>query len=291
MSEHSKITLVTPAYNSAATIEKTIQSVLNTQYPNLEYMIIDGGSTDGTVEIIKQYEAYLDYWVSEPDKGMYDALQKGFDRSTGEIMGWINSDDLVGQQALEKVNRIFRDLPDIEWITSLYPGIWDDTGLMVENMPMPGFSKQAFFQGEYSYVGDFTIEQIQQESTFWRRSLWEKSGAKLDQSLRLAGDFELWARFFQYADLVGVRVVLGGIHLHPDQMTHNNMDKRIAEERAVLERYDSHLHRGLRGNLRRLMFKVNLFNRAGYRAGLKHQATIATYNMKTRKWETKQTYF
>lgn len=85
-----KISIVTPVYNQVGLIESTITSVLSQNYPNLEYIIIDGGSTDGTVDIIKKYENQLAYWCSEPDKGMYDAIRKGFEKSTGDIMAWIS---------------------------------------------------------------------------------------------------------------------------------------------------------------------------------------------------------
>ena len=91
---YPKISIVTPNYNGVKYLEQTIVSVLNQNYPNLEYIIIDGGSTDGSVEIIKKYESKLSYWVSEPDMGLYHAIQKGFEKSTGEIMAWINSDDM-----------------------------------------------------------------------------------------------------------------------------------------------------------------------------------------------------
>ena len=89
-----KISIVTPSFNQAQFIEETILSVLNQNYPNLEYIIIDGGSTDGSVDIIKKYADKIAYWVSEKDSGMYDAINKGFGKSTGEILAWINSDDI-----------------------------------------------------------------------------------------------------------------------------------------------------------------------------------------------------
>src|SRR5688500_12214725 len=90
---YPRITIVTPNYNYGHFLEKAIVSVLDQQYPNLEYIIIDGGSTDNSIEIIRKYEKHLAYWISEPDKGMYDAINKGFSRATGEVMAWLNSDD------------------------------------------------------------------------------------------------------------------------------------------------------------------------------------------------------
>jgi len=101
--EWPKITIVTPSYNHGEFIEDTIRSVLLQDYPNLEYIIIDGGSTDNTVEIIKKYEEWIDYWVSEPDKGQSDAINKGFKRATGVYGNWINSDDLLVKDALRNI--------------------------------------------------------------------------------------------------------------------------------------------------------------------------------------------
>ena len=117
--KYPKITVVTPNYNQGAYIEETINSVLNQNYPNLEYIIMDGGSTDGSLEIIKKYENELTYWVSEKDAGMYDALNKGFSKSSGDIMCWINSDDLLMPNALQNMNELFTDLPAVEWIQGM----------------------------------------------------------------------------------------------------------------------------------------------------------------------------
>ena len=109
-----KISIVTPSYNQAQFLERTILSVLNQNYPNLEYIIIDGGSTDGSVEIIKKYEKYLAYWISEKDKGQAHAINKGFEKATGELVGWQNSDDIYLPNAFYKVVEIFREKPDYD---------------------------------------------------------------------------------------------------------------------------------------------------------------------------------
>ena len=104
-----KISIVTPSFNQGKYIEQTIQSVLNQNYPNLEYIIIDGGSTDNTVDIIKKYEQQLSYWVSESDKGQTDAINKGFEKCTGEIFNWINSDDFYEPGTFQKLADLFSD--------------------------------------------------------------------------------------------------------------------------------------------------------------------------------------
>ena len=109
--QRPKITIVTPNFNQAGFLEETILSVIGQNYPDLEYIIVDGGSTDGSIDIIKKYEKQLAYWVTEPDKGLYHALQKGFERSTGEVMGWINSDDKLHPGSLSVIGWSRRRMP------------------------------------------------------------------------------------------------------------------------------------------------------------------------------------
>jgi glycosyltransferase involved in cell wall biosynthesis len=203
-----KISLVTPVFNSARYIEQTIRSVLSQNYPNLEYFIIDGGSTDGSVDIIRKYESQISGWLSEPDKGMYDAINKGFSRTTGEVMGWISATDMFQVGGLRVVGSVFRDLPDVEWITGRR-AFFSDDGATIRIDPLMRWSRLRFLLGASN-------RHIQQESTFWRRSLWEKAGGYVDASSRIASDFELWIRFFRHARLHSVDTIIGGFREHPD---------------------------------------------------------------------------
>ncbi|GCL41456.1 glycosyltransferase [Anabaena sp. FACHB-1250] len=211
LQKYPKLSIITPSFNQAEFLEATIQSVLSQNYPNLEYIIIDGGSNDGSVEIIKKYEKQLAFWCSEPDDGQYHAINKGFSHSTGEIMAWINSDDMYCPWAFRTVASIISELPQIEWLTSLQPGGWDWHGFCQGFALYPGFSKTAFLDGYYIGYGRKSAGWIQQESTFWQRSLWEKAGGYVNTDLKLASDFELWSRFFIYAELYGTNSPLGGI--------------------------------------------------------------------------------
>jgi glycosyltransferase involved in cell wall biosynthesis len=186
MNSYPKITIITPNYNLGEYLEQTILSILNQNYPNLEYIIIDGGSTDNSLEIIKKYEKHLAYWVSEPDKGMYEAIQKGFNRSTGDIMGWLNSDDMLTPNGLFTLAEIFSTFSNIHWVQGR-PVSWDEKGRLIDVGMLKRWNKYHFYIGKYQW--------IQQESTYWRRELWDKAGGKLNTNLRLAGDFELWLRF------------------------------------------------------------------------------------------------
>jgi glycosyltransferase involved in cell wall biosynthesis len=205
-----KISIVTPTYNRADYLEETILSVLNQNYPNLEYIIIDGGSTDGTIDIIKKYESYLTFWISEPDNGMYHAIQKGFEKSGGDIMAWLNSDDKYHPGSLKIVAEIFSTLNEVDWITGT-PSLYNEDGNCVKVFQNLRWSKSRVWVGDYRW--------IQQESVFWRRSLWEKAGNALNLSFKYASDFELWCRFFQNAKLFSVGAVLSGFRLHGNQLT------------------------------------------------------------------------
>jgi hypothetical protein len=201
---YPKISIVTPSFNQAKFLEQTICSVLDQNYPNLEYIVIDGGSTDGSVEIVKKYADRLAYWVSEKDGGHAHAINKGFSRSTGEIMAWINSDDMYVPWTLATVAEVFSSMPEVRWITGT-SAMWNERGAMTRTREQ---LKNRF---------DFILDRgwcIQQESTFWRRSLWEDAGAALDETYPCLCDAGLWARFFAHTELCSVRGVLGGYRLH-----------------------------------------------------------------------------
>lgn len=221
-----KITLVTPVLNAARYIEEAIRSVVYQGYPNLEYIIVDGGSTDGTVEIVRKYEQYLAWWVSEPDQGLYPALNKGFARSSGEIMGWINGTDMLHVGSLFVIGSVFRTFPQVEWITGTAT-FFNEQGMPTVVRPLQRWSRMRFLANGNRY--------IQQESTFWRRSLWEKAGSYVDASLKLFSDCELWARFFRYARLYTVGTLIGGYRCHQDSLGSQNVDKMQRIENEIIE--------------------------------------------------------
>lgn len=211
-----RISVVTPSFNQAEFLEATIRSILSQAYPNLEYIIIDGGSNDGSRDIIQEFEKDLAYWVSEPDGGLYAALNKGFGKATGDILCWLNSDDLHCPWTLRTVATIMRDCPHVEWLSSLFPMTWDRSGLPSRLDQKAGFASAAILDGRYM-PGPGNYGYIQQESTFWRRSLWERSGAIVPTEFGLAGDFGLWVRFARYAELYAVNVPLAGFRFREGQ--------------------------------------------------------------------------
>jgi glycosyltransferase involved in cell wall biosynthesis len=205
MSELPVISIITPCFNAELFLEDTIYSILSQGYPKLEYYIIDAGSTDKTIEIIKKFEHHLSGWISEKDRGMYDALNKGFARTKGEIMTWLNADDLMLPNSLNMVADIFTQLPSVKWITGL-PCKFDLSGRLVSVYSnIPKWSKYRYLKGDFKWIS--------QEGVFWHRELWEKTGSRLDSKLKYAGDLELWSRFFEHAELVSVDTPLAGMRI------------------------------------------------------------------------------
>ena len=231
-----RISIVTPSYNQAQFLEDTLRSVLDQGYPNLEYIVIDGGSSDGSVEIIRRYADRLNYWVSEKDNGHYHAINKGFARATGEVMAWINADDKYCPWTLETVGGIFAALPQVQWLTSQTQLFWNKQGELIHASFAEPFARSRFLRGQNLANHPRFTHWIQQESTFWRRDLWEKAGSRVDDSLSIAGDFDLWAKFFEHTELAGTRIPLAGWRVHGENRS-DNRDVYYREAGAVLARY------------------------------------------------------
>jgi len=207
--KYLKITIVTPVFNNVMYLEETIDSVLSQKYPNIEYIIQDGGSTDGSVEIIKKYQKYISYWESIADNGMYDAVEKGFARGSGEVMGWINSDDRLLPGSLYVINKLFSDLPSVNWISGLKCTL-EKSGMLIRAVIPDKYTRINFLYGRST---------IQQESTFWRRRLWIQAGGCFNKAFKYASDVELWARFFEHEKLYRVAILLGAFRRHGNQIS------------------------------------------------------------------------
>jgi glycosyltransferase involved in cell wall biosynthesis len=199
-----RISIVTPSLNQADYLEHTLRSVLDQGYPNLEYVVVDGGSTDGSLAILDRYASRLTWSVSEPDDGHAAAINKGFSHTTGEIMAWLNSDDTYLPWTFAVVAEIFSAYPEVEWIVGTGSS-WDRNSRLIRTT---GYRRNLhdYLLGRYAW--------IQQESVFWRRSLWDRAGGGLSEGYRLAVDGELWSRFFLEARLHFVECVIGGFRHH-----------------------------------------------------------------------------
>ena len=197
-----RISIVTPCLNQAEFLERTILSVLNQDYPNLEYIVIDGGSTDGSTEIIRKYKKYLAYCVSEPDGGQADALNKGYGRSTGAILGWQNSDDVYLSGAFHSVINTFRQLPDADLVFGNIHFIDDDDEKCGELRFTPFRRSSLIYEGT----------MLSNQGAFWTRELFQRAGP-LDSSLTFSMDYEFYLRASAHGKLVFTRRFLGAFRL------------------------------------------------------------------------------
>ena len=213
-----RITIVTPSFNQGRFLEETIRSVLEQNYPNLEYIIIDGGSTDDSVDIIKRYEDRLAYWVSEKDGGQSDAINKGFMRASGTIFGYLNSDDLYLPGALLAVAKAFEQYtPDVVFGNTY----WVDT-----NGARLGERRQTPFVPIGYLYGGF---DLQQPATFWSRRLYEESEG-IDASYSFAFDTELFTRFVRKgARFRHVKTFLASFRIHSESKSSTQLEQCAAE--------------------------------------------------------------
>jgi glycosyltransferase involved in cell wall biosynthesis len=225
-----KITVVTACFNQSRTIEQTIQSVVTQTYPNVEYILVDGQSTDSTMEIIGRYRDRIAKVVSEPDSGQYHAIGKGMAMSSGEVMSWLNGDDLYFPWTFHVVADVFRSFPGVDWIIGL-PSFVSESGIMCEvSNRHPAYVRSHIAKGYYC---DDLFGAMQQESMFWRRGLWDAVGG-LDLTFRYAGDYELWTRFASKAQLVGVAIPLAAFRIDPTRQRSRVFQGRYAQEADML---------------------------------------------------------
>jgi glycosyltransferase involved in cell wall biosynthesis len=183
-----KVSIVTPSYNQAAYIEATMRSVWQQDYPSIEYLIVDGGSTDGTPDILRRYADRLAWWVSERDQGQTDALNKGFARATGDILAWINSDDTYEPGAVAAAVDYLIQHPDVGMVYADTNFI-DDHGRPIGRFPAA--------QTDYSRLRQGYVH-IPQQATFFRAELWRQV-APLDPDFYFAMDYDLWVRLAKLA--------------------------------------------------------------------------------------------
>ncbi|MHC4950877.1 MAG: glycosyltransferase family 2 protein [Planctomycetota bacterium] len=219
-----KISIVTPSYNQARFLEATIQSVLAQDYPNIEYIVIDGGSTDGSVDIIKKYADKISYWVSEPDRGQSHAINKGFAKATGDIFYWINSDDLMTPSAVKIAMAYLLSNSDIGMLFGDRVTV-DAKGNVLSVMELPSFSKKWM---KYNL-------NIPQETAFFRRELFYKVDG-LDENLHNCMDFDLWIRFNKIGNLYHIPFILGMYKAHQDTKS-GDRTKMRAEIKEVICRH------------------------------------------------------
>jgi len=228
---YPKISIVTPSYNQEKFLERTILSVLHQNYPNFEYVIIDGGSNDGSLGIIKKYEKYLTYWVSEMDNGQADAINKGFAKSSGEILAWLNSDDVYLPDSLVKVAKVFLENPQIDVIYGNMYLINDSDKIIGKRISIPWIpfvSRLGFLYGGYA---------VYQPASFWKRELFYKIGG-LDTKFRFCMDNELQIKFvLANAKFKFINDFLTGFRVHENSKTSTIPEVAKREIKVVYEKH------------------------------------------------------
>jgi glycosyltransferase involved in cell wall biosynthesis len=202
------VSIITPSFNQARYLEATIQSVLSQDYPRIEYMIVDGGSNDGTADIIKKYESKLTGWVSEKDKGQTDAINKGFARANGEILAWLNSDDTYEPGAVTAAVSYLRKHPEVGMVYGDCNFI-NESGQVIGKFGSAQTSYHLLRQG-YSH--------IPQQTMFFRAELWKQAGP-LDPSFYFAMDYDLWTRIAARSEIRYVPQTWANFRLHTSGKT------------------------------------------------------------------------
>jgi hypothetical protein len=217
------ISIVTPSFGQGHFLERTLYSVVNQNYPALEYVVQDGGSTDGTLEVLRRFDSSLTRWASEADDGQGDAINRGFAHTSGEIMAYLNSDDLLLPGSLAYVARYFMNHPDVDLVYGHRVIIDEHDGdIGCQVMPRHDDAELAL------------LDFVPQETMFWRRSAWEAAGAQIDPSLRFAVDWDLLLRMRENgAKMVRLPRFLGAFRVHEDQKTSAWFDQCLVECEAL----------------------------------------------------------
>ena len=228
MSTLPLVSVITPSYNQARYLEKTIQSVLGQDYPHVEYIIVDGGSTDGSLDVIKKYADKLAGWVSEQDQGQTDAINKGFNRANGEILAWLNSDDTYNPGAIGEAVKYFIENPEIAMVYADCNFI-DDEGQVI--------GKFNSAQTDYRRLRAGFVH-IPQQTMFFRAKYWKELGP-LDPSFYFAMDYDLWTRIAAKAPL---KYLAGRVWAN--FRIHTTSKTNIADERGWQEMLRVHYRDG-----------------------------------------------
>jgi glycosyltransferase involved in cell wall biosynthesis len=244
-----KITVITPSYNQAEFLERTIKSVIDENYPNLEYIIIDGGSTDGSVEIIRKYEKYLSYWVSEKDHGQSHAINKGLRMATGDWIAWQNSDDIYYPGAFSAVAKAVQTHPDVELI------IGDMNLINEHDEVIRTFLYANVNFRELAAEGMILSNQV----AFWKKTVQNKVGF-LDETLHFGFDYDWFLRLTKITPAFSTNKLLGAFRIQPDAKTQVNKTENLHAHMVVRERHGAKMN-GIKSKLYKFKRMLKLLKR------------------------------
>ncbi len=236
-----KFSIITPVYNGEKYISETIESIISQEGDfDIEYIIQDGGSTDNTISIIKSFKDNIDsgiykikcenltlQYYSEKDEGMYDAINKGFNKATGDIYAWMNSDDFYLPGAFALMASSFKKYPEISWLKGSVLSK-DESSNSTGKIPSYVYNQDWITRGFYGTVAPF----ITQEGVFWRAGLWNKSNG-IDKTLKLAGDFYLWIQLAKYSPLWSINADLSCFRTSPTQLSHDMQPYRVEQQKIL----------------------------------------------------------
>lgn len=274
-----RITVVTPSYNQGQFIEETVRSVLLQRYPNLEYIVMDGGSTDGTLDIIRQYEPWLAHWQSGKDNGQADAIATGFAMATGEILCWLNSDDLLLPGALIKAGSYLASNPLVDCVVGGAIAINQEGRLVCGRLGLP-----RIVMGERETLKTLLLRgglSFYQQASFWRRDAYNVAGG-LDPRLIFAMDYDLYLKLAQRKSFGHLRSLLACFRVHSSSKTSTLQDVRWRECTELWDRYGRNDYpTAYRALYRRWLNVINIFNNLPVRVGVRLRLSHALSNPAT----------
>lgn len=271
-----RLSVVTSAWNMENLVGETIGSIVSQKQDGDQYVFIDGASSDGTLDVARSFGDKIDVLVSEPDDGQYHGIAKGFELATGDIQCWLNADDILMPWTFSVVREIFTRFPEVQWITG-NPSFLSNSGQMTRvYSKIPAYPRRFIANGWFNkHLGGY----LQQESMFWRRSLWDKvGGLNLDYSL--AADFDLWTRFAEHADLVPVDVPLAAFRERPGEQRSSSGEDRYQQEVEAAS-----AGKPAAPALWRMMSERGLASRSLARLMVGGRGAAIAYNRRAREWQ------
>lgn len=275
-----KITVIVPCFNMVDYISQTIESIISQKYGNLELIIIDGGSNDGTLHEIYKYKKYITHFISERDDGQYHAINKGLEIATGDIVSWLNADDTYFPWTLSTVSKIFNKYSDVNWIIGTSAFLNED-GELTQIRKRNGSKPKRYIAN--GWFNDGLFGYLQQESMFWRKNILNDHGL-LNLNYRLASDFELWTRFAIREELVAVDLPLAAFRIRSGSRSNIFKTKYLKEVDDIVRNLKKP------SKLRNLLGIISKRINYAQRLLTIKRSKICYFSISSNDWEMKNVY-